>query len=103
MKKYELTDITCKTVSGIILHQIKAMRDFGDVNSGDLGGWIEHEYNLEHDGDCWVYDNARVFGKACISEDAQVIDNAMVYGAVMILASSRISGDSIIYGFGEDC
>ena len=28
------------------LHRIEALRDFGDVKKGDLGGWIEKEENL---------------------------------------------------------
>lgn len=44
-KKYVLTDET-KTFLGRILHRIQAVRDFGDVKAGDLGGWIEKEYEL---------------------------------------------------------
>ena len=35
--KYELTD-TIRIVEGVKLHQIRALRDFGNVKSGDLGG-----------------------------------------------------------------
>lgn len=62
-KKYELTAET-KTVWGVPLHRIRALRSFGDVHQGDLGGWVEHEGNLSHDGNCWVADNAAVFGNA---------------------------------------
>ena len=60
-KKYELTDETID-VDGHILHRIKAIRDFGDVNVGELGGFIEKEENLSHNGKCWVCDDARVCG-----------------------------------------
>ncbi|EJF98611.1 hypothetical protein MEI_00181 [Bartonella vinsonii subsp. arupensis Pm136co] len=37
MKKYELTDQTID-VDGFTLHRIRALRDFGKVKKGDLGG-----------------------------------------------------------------
>ena len=40
MKKYELTNET-KVISGVELHRIKALKDFGSVKKGDLGGWID--------------------------------------------------------------
>lgn len=45
MKKYELTNET-KIFNGVELHRIKALKDFGDVKKGDLGGWLEKEENL---------------------------------------------------------
>ena len=53
-KRFELTDSTI-TIDGIILHQIKALKDFSDVEAGDLGGWVEKEDNLSQMGDAWVY------------------------------------------------
>ena len=67
-KKYELTKetMTIRTLHGedITLCRIKALRDFGAVKKGNLGGWIESEDNLSHDGKCWVSGNARVFDNA---------------------------------------
>lgn len=31
---------------------------FGDVKEGELGGYLEKEENLDHDGDAWVYGDA---------------------------------------------
>lgn len=45
MKKYELTNET-KRLGDRTLYRIKAIRDFGDVKTGELGGWIEKESNL---------------------------------------------------------
>ena len=50
-KKYEFTGKTAN-VGKHILHRIRALRDFGDVKAGDLGGFIESEGNLSHDGEC---------------------------------------------------
>ena len=52
-KKYILTDDVID-FNVHTLHRIKAVRDFDYVKSGDLGGFIESEKNLDHDGDAWV-------------------------------------------------
>lgn len=62
MKKYELTDDTI-TVGGRILHRIKALKSFSDVEEGDLGGYVEKEDNLDHSGEAWVSGDARVSGE----------------------------------------
>lgn len=68
-KKYKLTEETLE-IDGHVLHRIIALRDFGEVKKGYLGGFIEKESNLAHNGNCWIYndavvsDFARVFGEA---------------------------------------
>jgi hypothetical protein len=52
------------------LFRIRALRDFGDVRAGDIGGYIESELNLSHDGNAWVFGNARVSGDAWVSGNA---------------------------------
>lgn len=61
MKKYELTNET-KRLGDRTLYRIKAIRDFGDVKTGELGGWIEKESNLSQEGNSWIYRNAKVWG-----------------------------------------
>ena len=82
-KKYELTEETL-AVDGHVLHRIKALLDFGNVKKGDIGGWIESEYNLLHDDDCWVYGNAKVYGDAEVYGNAEVLGNAKVYGDAIV-------------------
>lgn len=65
MKKYEFTGETKQigTINGTVtLHRIKASVTFGNIKSGDIGGWIEKKENLSHDGNAWVYGDARVSG-----------------------------------------
>jgi len=94
-KKYELTDET-KELRGRVLHRIKALKDFRNVKTGDLGGWIEKEKNLSQEGNCWVYeesvvcDNAKVYDNAKVFEDAEIYDNAKVFG------NARVFGDGIV-------
>jgi carbonic anhydrase/acetyltransferase-like protein (isoleucine patch superfamily) len=98
-KKYELTD-ECIEVSGHTLYRIRALRSFSNVKKGDLGGYVEKERNLSHDGDCWVYDdakafyNARVFGDAMVSGTAKVFGDARVYGSALIYDTTRVNGDA---------
>ena len=70
-KKYELTSDTA-THFGTILHRIRALRDFGDVEKGDLGGFVESEANLSNEGNCWVSGNARVSGDARVYGRAEI-------------------------------
>ena len=72
MKKYELLKDDTKEVSGHTLYRIKALRDFGNVEKGDLGGYIESENNLSHYGNAWVFGDANVYG------NAEVYGNAVI-------------------------
>jgi carbonic anhydrase/acetyltransferase-like protein (isoleucine patch superfamily) len=102
MKKYEMTSNT-KELKGRKLFQIRALKDFGDVKVGDLGGYIEKEENLSHGGNAWVYDDALVYGDACVSDnaqvrgDARVYDNAQVYDNAWIRGDARVCGDARVY------
>ncbi|MFR2999382.1 MAG: hypothetical protein ACLTNG_07885, partial [Enterocloster sp.] len=67
MKKYEFTGETKKVemlFRIVTLHRIRATVSFGLVEVGELGGWIEKEENLSHDGKAWVWGNAKVWGNA---------------------------------------
>ena len=90
-KKYELTDETIE-FDGYTLHRIKASRDFGDVHAGDLGGWVESEENLSHEGTCWVYGHARVYDDAQVHGHARVFGDARVYGHALVHGHARVSG-----------
>lgn len=76
-KKYELTNET-REFKGRVLHRIRALKDFGGVRAGDLGGWVEKEDNLSQLGACWVYGNAWVY------ENARVSGNAVITGCMHI-------------------
>ena len=76
MKKFELTAEFVTNVFGKKLFRIKALVAFGDVEKGELGGFIEKEDNLSHDDNAWVSGNAWVYGDARVSGNAQVSGNA---------------------------
>ena len=101
-KKYELTNET-REFQGRVLHRIRALKDFGCVRAGDLGGWVEKEGNLSQRGACWVYENARVFenarvtGNAWVYENARVFENAWVTGNAQVYGSARVYGDALVF------
>ena len=89
IKKYRLTEETI-IINGKTLYRIEALKDFNDVKKGDKGGFVEDEENLSQCDDCWIYDNAEVFGKAKIRDKAMVYDNAMVCD------DARVYGDAVV-------
>ena len=102
-KKYELVKDIKIEVKGHTLYRIEALKDFGNVRKGDLGGYIEKETNLSHDGNCWVFDNARVFGKARVSGNACVFDNAKVFGDANIFDNAWVFGKAHVFGNVKIC
>lgn len=97
MKKYEFTGETI-SVSGVTLKRIRATKDFGDVKKEELGGFIEKEDNLSHDGDAWVSGNAKVSWNARVCGNAQVSGNAQISGNAQVYGNAQISGDAEVYG-----
>nr|DAR01652.1 MAG TPA: Putative transferase, nesg, ydcK, Structural Genomics.38A [Caudoviricetes sp.] len=99
MKKYELTAEFIEKW-GKKLFRIKALISFGSVEAGELGGYIEKEDNLAHDGNAWVSGdarvsgNARVYGNARVSGDARVYGNAWVYGNARVYGDAEVSGNA---------
>lgn len=123
-RKYELTEETKTLDGGTVLHRIRAVIDFTlsdstKVQAGDLGGWIESEDNLPHDGKAWVFDEAcvyddalvggnaevygkaKVFGKAQVCGGAEIFDNAQVHDEAFVSGFVRIFGNARVYGGAE--
>jgi len=104
--KYEMFG---KVVDG--LQRIIAIKYFGNVKAGDIGGWIFSEANLSQKGNCWVYDDAIVKGKAIVTDNAAVkgdaivkgkaivTDNAAVKGYVIVKGRAIVGGDAIVEGY----
>lgn len=109
--KYKIRKDLSKVENGITIYRIEALKDFSDVNKGELGGWIEKEDNLSQIGDCWVYDNAclfndvavknnaRIFGNATIRHDVIIWGNANIYGNATLYKSVKVYGDAYVYGY----
>ena len=91
MKKYELIIDDFVEIDGEKLFRIKAIVDFSNIKSGDLGGYISDESNLDHSGNAWVYDDAMVFGNAWVSGNARVYDDARVSGNARVYDDAKVS------------
>jgi carbonic anhydrase/acetyltransferase-like protein (isoleucine patch superfamily) len=95
--KYKLkTDISVR-FGGKTLYAIEALRGFADVSLGDIGGFIETEDNLSHEGDCWIYDSAQVHGKARVDRDAQIKDQAVVRDNAKVTDSAVVAGQAEVF------
>ena len=118
MKKFEFTGET-KTISLFFrtatLHRIRAVAEFGLVKVGDLGGWIEKEENLSHEGKAWVRgdavvcdnamvcDNAVVRGNAVVCDNAEVCDNAVVRNNAEVRNNAMVFGNAVVRGDAMVC
>ena len=91
-KKFELIP---SDIEG--LFRVKALKDFGNVKRCDIGGYIQSEYNLSHDGNCWIYDNAAVMGNAKVWGNAQIYNNAVVRGCAIVRDNAVICDNARVY------
>lgn len=113
MKKYKFTGEK-KVLNGVTLRRIVAVMDFYAqkpynpdafdefeyrlINKGTLGGWLESEENLSHEGFAWVADEACVYGKAKVTEGALVYGEAQIFDEASIENSARVFGRAKICG-----
>lgn len=92
--KYEITNQTKTLENGVVLHRIKALKTInGDkiIKVGELGGWVEGEYNLSQNGTSWIHDDS------CVYDDAQVLNDAQIFNNSKICDSAIIKGKSYIF------
>jgi hypothetical protein len=114
-KKYELLAGDCLRAGDRTVYRIRALRDFGDVRRGDLGGYIESEANLDHNGESWVADLAQVYGPhgcvrgngrvsgeswvlGIVDGDAQICDLVVVGEGAHVGGRTTLCGDDIVRG-----
>jgi len=102
-RKYELVKINSIVFNGKTLYRIKALRDFNGIKTGDLGGYIESEDNLSHEGDCWVYNEAKVLDNARVLDDVKVICKAVMREHSMAIDNAIIADHSQLFGHSLVC
>ena len=101
--KYELLKNNFIEYKGRKLYRIRALKSFSDIKCGDIGGYVENEKNLSQNGNCWIYNNAkvydagRVFDNAIIKDNAEVFDNASVLDNAIIQDNAICFNNSVIY------
>lgn len=90
-KYYEFTGETRK-YNGKTLSRVRCTRKFrDDVNVGDVGGWIEHERNLEGG---WVKDEAIVCDGGAVCDDAILSGRAIIRDQACATGRSHV-GDEV--------
>lgn len=101
-KKYKLTEETM-CFNGVTLHRIQAIKDFGDVVAGELGGWVEAERNLSQEGNCWINMETKVYGYAEIRDNAMLTCGAIACEDATIGDDTFVTDESVIRGFTYLC
>lgn len=108
-RKYELTENTL-TIAGHTLYRIRAVRHFGDVRAGDLGGWVESDGNfhlgettclpnLSHDDDAWIYDDAKAYAGANVCGSGKMRGQSEMFGRnALIGGSAEVAGNVVVDG-----
>ena len=99
-KKYELIPDQQMIVAGTTLYRIRALKEFGNVKVGDVGGFVGSERNLSQYGNCWVADDARVYDEALVSGDARVFGRARIYGQARVSDKGQVLGNAQVFGNG---
>lgn len=111
MEKIELVKSMHKMVDGVKVYRIRALKSFyprhlqcKEVKKGDLGGYAQYLLNLSEEGNCWIAENAAVYGMAKVKDNALVTGNAIVCGNSTICEEAavrdyaKISGKAIVAG-----
>jgi hypothetical protein len=83
-------------------YRIKALKDFqlitGEiVKKGDLGGCVDGEYNLSHEGNCWIDYNAKAFVYSSVKDNAVLKDSSMAYNSSTISVNAVMKDYSMAY------
>ena len=102
-KKYTFAKDEKITFDGRVLYRVQALKDFGKYRKGAIGGYIEHEHNLSQEGDCWVDDDACVYGGAQVLQNAVVLENAVICGQAIIYGNAVISGNAKVCDNAKVC
>lgn len=98
-KKYELVKEDSIIVEGFKLYRIRALKDFFVIKAGELGGYIEHEGCLSHEGYAWVYDNAKVYNAGKIADCGRVSGNAIVTCGSKVMGFAGVGGNAVLTDF----
>lgn len=86
IRKYELLAAGAVRLGSRELYLVRALRDFGSVRAGEIGGRVESEANLSQDGDAWVAGDAWVYADGHVGGDEVVGGNTVVRGRLRVPA-----------------
>lgn len=97
VKKYRITNVCHPQYPKV--RRIQALKDIPpNVRRGDLGGFVEKEWNLSQNGTSWIFDNAVCMEQARVQGDAVLLQSAMAREGTLLGGTAKISGKSIVKG-----
>lgn len=85
-------------------YRVRALKDFGNVKAGELGGLVSGYHNLSQEGYCWIFDDSTVSKDARVEDDAVVgkssllTDKAAAKGWCRI-ENSGLSNNTLVHGY----
>ncbi len=95
--KYGFVDgDTVQAADGRILRRIRALVDLPlrHVVAGQLGGYVESDANLSHEGQAWIAGQAFSYGGARVTEDALLSGRAWAYGDAILRGLAVVGGSA---------
>ncbi|HEY5792229.1 MAG TPA: hypothetical protein VIS74_02960 [Chthoniobacterales bacterium] len=96
--KYRLDRDDWVKVDGEKLYRIVALKDFGDVEAGQRGGYIAGGHNLSQTGNCWVSGLGRVMKNGRVEKNALVCDFAEITDEALLTDDAQASGRGHVGG-----
>lgn len=102
MDKYRLTNIKIEH-EGRTLYRIEALKDFGLISKGALGGYVEATHNLSQYGTCWIDDDAKVYDSAQVFDDAIIDAFARVYDNACVCDNAKVGGYAKVHNYAKIC
>lgn len=99
--KYTLTEeskIVKTCYSDTTVYRIVALKDFGQIRKGELGGWVGSYDNLSHEGESWVSSGATVCHGAIVRGDAQVHGQSLIYDDAIVQDKAMVTGNATVFG-----
>ena len=87
-------------INGQTVYRIRALKDFGIVKKGELGGYIAKESNLsfKEGSVAWVAKEAVIMDDASVLNHAHVTDHAIVAGTTTVKDCAIVGGSAEING-----
>ncbi len=108
-RKYRILEDDTIVVDDVTLYRIEAIRSFSNVPRGTLGGYIQAEKNLSHEGNCWIYNdakamdnskvmkNGKMYNLSCIKDNARLLGNSKMYNNSIMKDFAVIKGEVYLY------
>ena len=103
MSKFGTLDQEIELPDGRKVQRIYALRSFGNVKAGTIGGFVEHAENLSQEDTCWIADGAMALGWSLVNKDAQLRGRAMLDQHAVITDQAIVEENALLSGTAIAC